>query len=64
MEAISTSEILVNFYQITWRNIPEDSHLQITKFFTSGTNISLLTIIQHLGKCLKIIAYPEALGLA
>jgi hypothetical protein len=28
MEAASTSETSVNFYQITWRNNPEDSHLQ------------------------------------
>jgi hypothetical protein len=27
MEAASSSETLVNFYQITWRNNPEDSHL-------------------------------------
>jgi hypothetical protein len=27
MEAISTSETYVNFYQNTRRNIPEDSHL-------------------------------------
>jgi hypothetical protein len=27
MEAISTSETSVNFYQTTRRNIPEDSHL-------------------------------------
>jgi hypothetical protein len=27
MEAASTSETLVNFYQTTWCNIPEDSHL-------------------------------------
>jgi hypothetical protein len=27
MEAASTSEISINFYQITRRNIPEDSHL-------------------------------------
>jgi hypothetical protein len=27
MEAVSTSETLVNFYQTTERNIPEDSHL-------------------------------------
>jgi hypothetical protein len=26
-EAVSTSETLVNFYQTTWRNIPEDRHL-------------------------------------
>jgi hypothetical protein len=27
MEAVSTSETSVNFYQTTWRNIPEDSHV-------------------------------------
>jgi hypothetical protein len=26
-EAASTSETSVNFYQTTWRNIPEDSYL-------------------------------------
>jgi hypothetical protein len=26
MEAVSTSEMLVNFYQTTLHNIPEDSH--------------------------------------
>jgi hypothetical protein len=29
MEAASTSETSVNFYQTTRRNIPEDSHLHI-----------------------------------
>jgi hypothetical protein len=28
LEAASTSEISVNFYQATWCNNPEDSHLQ------------------------------------
>jgi hypothetical protein len=28
MEAVSTSETSVNFYLITRRNIPEDSHIQ------------------------------------
>jgi hypothetical protein len=28
MEAPSTSETLVNFYQTTRRNIPEDNHLR------------------------------------
>jgi hypothetical protein len=27
MEAENTSETFVNFYQTTWHNIPEDSHL-------------------------------------
>jgi hypothetical protein len=29
MEAARTSEILVNFYQTTWRYNPEESHLSI-----------------------------------
>jgi hypothetical protein len=29
MDAASTSETLLNFHQATWRNNPEDSHLQI-----------------------------------
>jgi hypothetical protein len=28
MEAVITSEKLVNFYETTWCNIPKDSHLQ------------------------------------
>jgi hypothetical protein len=31
MEAESTSETSVNFYQTTRRNIPEDSHLHIRR---------------------------------
>jgi hypothetical protein len=29
MEAASTTEMSVNFYQTTRRNIPEDSHLHV-----------------------------------
>jgi hypothetical protein len=29
MEAAKTSEMLVNFYQTTWRYNPDDSHLQV-----------------------------------
>jgi hypothetical protein len=29
MEAVNTSETSVDFYQTTWRNIPEDGHLQV-----------------------------------
>jgi hypothetical protein len=29
METVSTSETSVSFYQTTWRNVPEDSHLYI-----------------------------------
>jgi hypothetical protein len=28
MKAASTSETPLNFYQTTWRNNPEDSHIQ------------------------------------
>jgi hypothetical protein len=31
MEAVITSEMSVNFYQITRRNIPEDSHLHASR---------------------------------
>jgi hypothetical protein len=29
IEAANTPETSVNFYQTTWRNNPEDSHLQL-----------------------------------
>jgi hypothetical protein len=32
MEAASTFETSVNFYQTTWLNIPEDSHLHIINY--------------------------------
>jgi hypothetical protein len=31
MEAVSTSETFVNFYETAWWNSPEDSHLQAQK---------------------------------
>jgi hypothetical protein len=33
MEALSTSETLINFYQITRRNIPEDTVLTVVFFW-------------------------------
>jgi hypothetical protein len=33
IEAATTSEMLVNLYQTTWLNIPEDSHLRIISCF-------------------------------
>jgi hypothetical protein len=30
MKAVNTSETSVNFYQATLRNIPEDTHLQLS----------------------------------
>jgi hypothetical protein len=35
MEAASTSEKSENFYQTTWRNSPEDSHLHVLGCNTS-----------------------------
>jgi hypothetical protein len=35
MEAVSTSKTSVNFYQITWRKVPEDSHLHTHKQLTA-----------------------------
>jgi hypothetical protein len=32
LEAASTSEMLVNFYQTIWYNNPQDSHLHVTVF--------------------------------
>jgi hypothetical protein len=34
MEAASTSGTLVNFYQTTWCNNPEDSHLHLSGMVT------------------------------
>jgi hypothetical protein len=31
MEAARTSETPVNFYQSTWRNIPEDCHFHVRR---------------------------------
>jgi hypothetical protein len=35
LEAVSTFETSVNFYQTSRRNIPEDSHLQIIGYLTT-----------------------------
>jgi hypothetical protein len=35
MQAAGTFETMVNFYQPTWRNYPEDSHLNLFKSFIS-----------------------------
>jgi hypothetical protein len=44
MEAVSTSETLVNFYQTTRLNIPENSHLHFDMIFC--ILISVLKIIR------------------
>jgi hypothetical protein len=41
MEAASTSEASVNFYQTTLRNNPEDSHLRL-KFVWTSRSIHVL----------------------
>jgi ribosomal protein S19E (S16A) len=51
MEAASTSETLVNFYQSTWRNNPEHSHLHksnesIEKFKVSKLQSNKFVLIQ------------------
>jgi hypothetical protein len=38
METVSTSESSANFYETTWRNIPEDSHLQD---LSTGSHVKL-----------------------
>jgi hypothetical protein len=46
METVSSSETLVNFYQTTWCNIPEDSHLHcISKKIGTQTSLSYITCI-------------------
>jgi hypothetical protein len=56
MEAVSTSELSVTFYQITLSNIPEDNHLH---YVTSLPSIfppclqSALVVISRDGKLLK-----------
>jgi hypothetical protein len=40
MEAASTSETSVNFYQTARRNIPEDSHLQEEQKYKVAVKVS------------------------
>jgi hypothetical protein len=42
MEAASTSDTSVNFYQTTWHYNPEDSHLLLAAMRTSNPNKSHL----------------------
>jgi hypothetical protein len=45
MEAASTSETLVNLYQTTRRNNPEDSHLQVTHIVTTILKTMLIRVL-------------------
>jgi hypothetical protein len=38
-EAVSTSETSANFYETAWRNIPEDSHLQVNEGMKQVNNL-------------------------
>jgi hypothetical protein len=44
MEAVSTSEMSVNFYQTTRRNIPEDSHLHNRRLENLKTYLKTLSL--------------------
>jgi hypothetical protein len=56
MEAVSISETSVNFYEITLRNIPEDSHLyQAT---------SVLPILSFCLQCIQREEEPENISLS
>jgi hypothetical protein len=56
MEAASTSETSVNFYQITRHNNPEDSHLLSVFFVVSLTTLSLLLFVVYLT---TLFQYPR-----
>jgi hypothetical protein len=56
MEATRTCETSVNFYQITWRNTPEDSHLHGSQTSDSikGTQfLYFLSLLFSEGLCSK-----------
>jgi hypothetical protein len=65
MEAASTSETLVNFYQTTWRYNPEDSHLRThhrenLKSYLHFIIYSLSFVVLLCGCVKDIHAYPHA----
>jgi hypothetical protein len=53
MEATSTSEMSINFYQPIRRNNPEDSHLQLDNSVT--TNIKKGKNGEEISVCVKFI---------
>jgi hypothetical protein len=48
MEAVSTSETLVNFYQTTWHNIPEGSHFHATNSLKLWSNLQSVFMMANL----------------
>jgi hypothetical protein len=55
-EAASTSETSVNFYQTTWRNNPEDSHLNLA--IPVILWIFLVVVLSYYFLCLGL--YPSS----
>jgi hypothetical protein len=47
MEAAITSEMLVNFYQTTWCNSPEDSHLHTRRRENLKSHLAYLLFIVY-----------------
>jgi hypothetical protein len=46
MEAAGKSKTSVNFYQITQRNIPEDSHLHLFLFLRQNKNNFISALVE------------------
>jgi hypothetical protein len=44
LEAINTSEKLINFYQTTRHNIPEDSHLHTSYYENLNSHLSSFSV--------------------
>jgi hypothetical protein len=59
MEAANISETLVNFYQTTKHNIPEDSHPQLQNESSKATSNSSISIMKtiHSSQDSKITGY-------
>jgi hypothetical protein len=47
MEAANTSEVTGNFYRVTWRNIPKDSHHRTCRCENLKSHLQLHTPPQH-----------------
>jgi hypothetical protein len=61
MEAASTSETSVNFYQTTKRNNPEDSHIHTR--CSEKLKFQIVNIILDIVQCLMYILYRSTLRL-
>jgi hypothetical protein len=52
MEAVGISETSVNFYESTWRNIPEDSHIHIRHRENLKSHSRCSTFMAYSTRCL------------